>query len=179
MSDRVPAEISIGGKIPAALVNPLCQAITDEFVALDWGDGQFQPTGADDLLNARLERNGAEVLWLCHDQALLGQFDGLEKFLQRHRVAFRRLGDATCEYDRGLVQYHPKLGLVSVAANGAGEPVISVAPLWAIETDLTRAIELVHRSDQGAWAALRAVHKHFSKLLPPKFPALEPFEIVE
>jgi len=177
MSDRTPAEISIGGQIPASLVPPLCRAIAVEGLALGWGEAHFEPTSAEDLRNACSRHDGADVLWLCDDQALMGCFDCLEAFLQKNRVAFRRRCDATCEYDRELVEYRPKLGLFAGPVNAAGEPVIPVVGFRAVQTDLAKAFELVKRGDRRGVAALRSVCKLLGKQLPPLFPPLEPFEI--
>ncbi len=178
MSDRTPAEIAIGGKIRASLVKPLCRAIAAEGVALDWGEALFHPSSAEDLREACILRGGVNVLWLCDDQALLGQFDCLEEFLQKHRIAFRRRCDATCEYDRELVEYRPKLGIVALPANAAGEPVISVGRIRAVETDLAQTLALVERGDRRAAGSLRAVCKLLRKQLPPQVPPLAPFEIL-
>ena len=45
MSDRIPADIWIGGKIPASLVPGLCAAVTDEGLSPEWGNGRVRPTG--------------------------------------------------------------------------------------------------------------------------------------
>ena len=52
MSDRIPAEIWIGGKVAASLVPDLCAAIVDEGVCLEWGGPRVDPTGPDDLIAA-------------------------------------------------------------------------------------------------------------------------------
>ena len=83
MSDCTPAEISIGGKIPASAVQLLCQAIVAEGVALEWGEASFAPKSADNLQRACTHRDGVVVLWLCDDQARLGQFEGLEELPAR------------------------------------------------------------------------------------------------
>jgi hypothetical protein len=177
MSDRTPAEIWIGGQIPASLVPSLCRAIVAEGVALGWGESHIEPTSADDLRNACSHHDGADVLWLCDDQSLMGRFEYLEEFLQANRVAFRRRCDGTCEYDRELVEYHPKLGLFAGPVNAAGEPVIPVVRIRAVETDLAETLELVNHGDRRGVAALRSVCKLLHKQLPPLFPPLEPFEI--
>ena len=49
MADRMAAEILIGGKLSRVRAEALCEAIRDQYVALDWGDGAFEPHTAEDL----------------------------------------------------------------------------------------------------------------------------------
>jgi hypothetical protein len=177
MSDRTPAEISLGGKIPASVVPPLCQAIAAEGVALGWGEARFEPRSADDLREACTLRNGVVVLWLCDEQASLGQFEDLEALLQEHAIAFRRRCDSTGECDPEIVEYRPGLAPAVIPANAADEPVVPVARIRAVETGLTEALELIKRGDRRGVGALRSICKLLRKQLPPEFPPLLPFEI--
>ena len=86
MAERMAAEITIGGTIPASLVPQLCRTITEEGVSHAWGDAPFCPQSAADLL--KILSDG--LLWLCDDQASWGQFDALERLLQEHNVPFDR-----------------------------------------------------------------------------------------
>ena len=70
MSDYIAARIRIGGRIPVALVPELCTVITRHHVVLDWGDAQFRPHSAEDLLEARREEDGIRLLWLYDDYLL-------------------------------------------------------------------------------------------------------------
>ena len=45
MAERLAAQIWIGGKISADLVDELCGAIGTQVVSLEWGDGQFLTRG--------------------------------------------------------------------------------------------------------------------------------------
>jgi hypothetical protein len=177
MSDRTPAEISIGGKIPASVVPELCQAIAAECVALEWGEARFEPRSADDLRKACTRRDGAVVLWLCDEQAALGQFEDLEAILQEHAIAFRRRCDSTGECDPEIIEYRPGLGPVVMQANAAGEPVVPVARIRTVETGLTEALELIQRDDRRGVGALHSICKLLRKQLPPEFLPLAPFEI--
>ena len=85
MSDRIPAEIWIGGKVAASLVPDLCAAIIDEGVCLEWGGPRVDPTGPDDLIAAiKANHQGVRLLWFCDEEASCGEFDVLESFLQAH-----------------------------------------------------------------------------------------------
>jgi hypothetical protein len=177
VSDRTPAEISIGGKIPASVVSPLCRAIAAEGVALEWGDARFAPRSTDELRQATTRRNGVVVLWLCDEQASLGRFEGLETFLQEHAIAFRRRCDSTGECDPEIVEYRPGWEPAVMQTNAAGEPVVQVAGIRAVETGLTKALELIQRGDRRGIGALRSACKLLRKQLRPEFPPLTPFEI--
>jgi hypothetical protein len=69
MSEPIPACLSIGGPISRRFVQPLCQAIANAGVSLDWGDARFRPHSGDDLLDACREEDGKVVLLLCDDEA--------------------------------------------------------------------------------------------------------------
>ena len=94
MSERMAAQIWIGGKVPTQLVDGLCGEIDAEGVALDWGAGRFAPKTAEELLQARVDCEGAAVLYLCDEQASWGRFDSLEGFLQEHGIR-----DVDCRFD--------------------------------------------------------------------------------
>ncbi len=90
MSERMAAQIWIGGKVPAQLVPELCGEIDAEGVALDWGGARFAPKTEAELLKARVDYDGAAVLYLCDEQASWGRFDSLEGLLQEHGIPFTR-----------------------------------------------------------------------------------------
>jgi hypothetical protein len=179
MSNGTPAEISIGGRIPTSVVQPLCQAIAAEGVALEWGEASFEPRSADDLQRDCTDRDGVVVLWLCDNQARLGQFEGLENFLQEHAIAFRRRSDSTYEYDLEIVEYRPGSDAVAILADAAGEPVVLIVRIRSVENSVARALQLINRGDRRGPAVLRSVHKRLRKELPPEFPPLTAFEIVQ
>ena len=121
MSERMPAEIWIGGKIVDSAVPDLCAAIARERVLAEWGDGPFHPAIAEDLIEA-VRPNGEQVplLWLCDDQALWGEFASLERFLQEHQISFTRLSAGRYEYDPEMVTYRPGTGRVELVTNSSG-----------------------------------------------------------
>ena len=94
MSEPVPTETSIGGKIRQELVPGLCKAIADQRVSLDWGDAWFSPESAEELLAACQDQDGVRRLWLCDNEANYGRLDVLEEFLEREKIAFRHKSDA-------------------------------------------------------------------------------------
>jgi hypothetical protein len=120
MAKRFPGEICIGGPIPRHLLNPLITAIVAERVSLD-DDGR-RPATRETLETAF---DAGTVVRLCHDQACLGQFDALERFLVAHRIHFNRHSDARDEFDAELVCYRGRGAMPRVfPSNAAGEILI-------------------------------------------------------
>jgi hypothetical protein len=179
MSEPIPAEISIGGKIREDQVPGLCQVIAEEGVSLEWGDACFTPSMAEDLLAACQEHDGVRVLWLCDDQANYGMFKVLEAFLEREQIAFRHKSDAKYEYDAEIIEYRPKLGEVSYSSDNTGQPLIPLKTLTSIAAavdeatntaDGQTALELLRR--------LRNIQHLVHENMPTVVPPLAAFEIV-
>ena len=177
MSEQMSAEIWIGGKISARLVLKLCETIAQQCVICDWGDGSFHPHTADELLAVcRENAKGVRLLWFCDDQARWGEFEVLEAFLQRHKIAYTRRSDGKWEYEPTLVEYRPPRSLFVFTTNNAGEVVVPASKLAdALSQIPSRISPATSASSARAVAAvLRGLHK----TLPPQVPPLEPFEIV-
>jgi len=93
MSDRFPAEISIGGQIPEALVEDLVDAIFSEGVSWDWGDAYVKK----DEVRAALQEG--KIVTFVNDEASYGEFTDLENFCADNFVDFDRQSTAKYEYD--------------------------------------------------------------------------------
>lgn len=179
MSERLAAEIWIGGNIPGTLVPDLCAAITDEGVALEWGDGSFAPKTGEDL-DASLRENEKHelLLWLCDDEASWGQFDDLEQFLQEHRIPFTRRTAGNAAYDPEVVEYRPNCGAITLAANVDGRLTVDAAELEPVEHMLDAAIKLAEvHSDANFLSLVQTALKLLREQLPRPLPPLEPFSI--
>jgi hypothetical protein len=179
MSEPIPTEISIGGKIREDQVPGLCQAIAEEGVSLEWGDASFTPDTAEGLLAACQEHDGVRVLWLCDDQANYGRLPELAAFLEREQIAFRQKSDAKYEYDAEIIEYRPKLGAVSYSSDNSGQPLIPLKTL----TSLAAAVDQATNTADGQTALellrrLRNIQQIIHESLPTLVPPLEPFEIV-
>ena len=179
MSERMAAEIWIGGKVPAHLVPGLCGEIDAEGVSLEWGDARFCPKTAEDLLTARMERDGALVLWLCDDQAAWGRFDGLEGFLQKHGIPFTRRDDGGAAYNGEVAEFRAGQDPLCIPIDADGEPVVDASVLRPVDELLTRALEqLENGSTDKAASMLKDARGQLREQLPPVVAPLEPFEIV-
>ena len=181
MSDRMAAEIWIGGKIPMSLVAALCAAISDEGVSLEWGDAPFRPSTADDFRQAlRADDRGVYLLWLCDEEAGGGVFEELEAFLREHEIAYTRQSTGHYEFDPEMVHFRPGRPLDSLATNAAGQPVVPASELPPVADLLAAALDS-SKSDSAAdsWSLVRTARQLLQEQLPPALPPLETFEIEE
>jgi hypothetical protein len=178
MSDHMAAEIWIGGKIPASEVAGLCAAIGSEHVALDWGEGNFAPTSAQELLNAY----DGEHLHLCDDQAAWGEFEALETHLREHNVPFDRRSEGKYEYDPEQVTFRPNSGSEVYTTTAAGNPTVAVAslqPVLEVLDSFHQWLQAGKISKAGALRRVQRLQKLLRATLPQEATPLEPFEIVE
>jgi hypothetical protein len=179
MSDRMAAEIWIGGKVPMSLVPALCAAISDEGVSLEWGDAPFRPSTADDFRQALKENDHAvRLLWLCDDQAGGGVFEELEAFLREHELAYTRQSTGHYEFDPETVHFRPGHPLASHATNAAGQPVVLASELTPVADLLGAALD-PSKSDSAvdSWSLVTTARRLLQEQLPPALPPLEAFEI--
>jgi len=183
MADRMAAEISIGGKIPASLVPDLCAVIADDHVCLDWGDRRFEPGSAKELMEATQElgtaENPVQLLWLCDDEARWGEFDSLEEFLVQHGIAFTRRSAGKYEYDAELVEYRPGMQSPCVIyLDLSGNPTVLASELSPAVASLAVALEHLEKGPAETVAeSVREAHRLLHNQLPPEVPPLETFEI--
>jgi hypothetical protein len=176
MPDRLSTEIWIGGDIPQQLVSELCQVIHAEGVALDWGARPFQPQTAEDL---QASVPTAETLRLCDEQAAWGCLEQLEKFLQEHRIAFRRRCEGRYEFEPELAEYRPGYGLVTLETNAGGYPVVLALDLVPVRHLLEAALNAADGQPNSRLLSLvQTALKVLREQLPPELPPLEPFRIV-
>ena len=80
MADRVSAQITIGGTLPASALPELIAAIQDEGLSIEYDGEPFQ-TG---------EVASGEALTLCGHEVAWGTFRILEAFCRTHRLAYSR-----------------------------------------------------------------------------------------
>jgi len=181
MSDRMAAEIWIGGKVPMSLLPALCAAIGDQGLSLEWGDGPFRPSRAEDLDQALRENDHAvRLLWLCDEEAGGGVFEELEAFLREHEIAYTRQSTGHYEFDPEVVHFRPGHPLASQATNAAGEPVALVSELTPVVELLTTATTpSAAGSAADPWSLVKTARQLLQQQLPPALPPLETFEIEE
>ena len=177
MSERISAEIWVGGKLASRFVPDLCEAIREQGVSREWGGPSFEPRTAVDLMEAREEVDrGAAVLYLCSETANWGQFAELETWLQAHELPYtRRTSNSDC-YDGALVEFRPGRELVSLATNAAGQPMAdaeTVQKAWYLLKEAQQSL----RAGGNALKPLCEATDLLAGVLPPELPPLQAFEI--
>jgi hypothetical protein len=84
MSERISAEIWIGGQLKREHVEAFCATISGQHIQLEFGGGYVSPATAEHLEEAIEELNGTPVLYFCDEMASWGEFSELEAWLQEH-----------------------------------------------------------------------------------------------
>jgi len=178
MSERMAAEIWIGGPVSSGLVESLCAAITAEGVGLEWGEGGFHPKCAADLLDACQDQDGTGLLCLYDCEARWGQFEDLEKFLVSHNLSFTRRTDGRYEFDPELLEFRPGKPPQRWITNHDGEPTVGVGPLRKLSVQLDAAERLARAGlPVRVLLRLRKARRMLVEILPPEIPPLPPFTI--
>jgi hypothetical protein len=128
MTDRMTADIAIGGRIPLSLVPGLIAAIKAEGIYLTWDEEAFfAPTGAADLLQAAHTGEQPGCLHLVNHEVAGGTFDTLEGFLFKHNLAFDRWCEGRYEFDPELVQFRPGMKEpIACITTKAKQPVVEM-----------------------------------------------------
>lgn len=183
MSERLAAEIRIGGKVRRSVALELCAVIATERISLDWGEAPFEPKTVDDLLAARVDHDDKLfVLRLYDDQASWGEFDDLEEFLRENDIPFVRHTEGKYDYDPEVVAFHPACGLVQELIDHNRNPIVQSSALKPIADTLAKILTELRSSDvpsEKLRRKLQRIHGKLRKCLPADVPTLESFEIIE
>ena len=102
MSDRMPAEIWVGGKLPRSLLSEF--PISD--LRVDWDENPVDATSEEGILSARDESG---LLHFADTEAAYGEFAELEGWLREHNIPFQRQSSGRYEYDACFVEFRPDL----------------------------------------------------------------------
>lgn len=133
MADRVSASITIGGVLPASLLDELALIIESEGVGIDWEGTPFDP--------GTLPKNDALRL-MAHEVAW-GRFEDLEAFCVENSLPFARWSGA----------YPGQWGAERTVFTGSGEPQCYAAD----EDDYV----LIGRCTAERLGSLAAILSHF------------------
>ena len=179
MADYVAAHITVGGAVSERLVPKLCDAICRQGVSLNWGEFDFCPKRAEDLLEACQEIAGAKVLRLYSDEVPYGNFDLLQEFLSLHELPFDRWHESKYEIPCELMVY--RQGGVSrfFLTNLEGEIVVRAEPLKGLADLLQQSQNLLRsRGKQPALQTVRRCQHLVAEFLPPAIPPVPTLQIV-
>lgn len=174
MPEMIAAHITIGGRVPSELVPQLCELISQEDLALDWGGKQFAPRTAEDLLSARQ----GQRLQLFAETASWGEFKSLEQFLIEHQIPFDRHHDAKYEIASTALFYRPEFGCQEFLTDGNEEVLCQAAPLLELAASLRQVREQLSGGQiSAAEDQLSACIDQLESHLPAEVPPLPQFEI--
>jgi len=167
MSDRIAAEIVIGGKLKRANLDEFLKAVKDQGVSLEWGDKFFEPTGEKDLLDGV----SGEVLVLRDDQAPWGEFEDLEKACRETGLSYDRSAEARYEFDGEVVRWRD--GMDEPRRFCAGQEGGVHVPAVQIEVEFGGNFEKIETLPKNE------VVRKLRVLCGEDIPHMEPFEIVD
>lgn len=164
MSDRFPAEITIGGDIKRSLIEGLIGAICGDGASLGWGEAPFEPKDEKELLEGF-----TSFLILKDEEARYGQFDEIEGFCRENGIAYDRHSDGYCEYDPENVSFRP----------GMDEPVVETTDRQGhVLVNGDDLASLINDFETNEWARDEMIAQ-LKTLLPKGVPALEKLRIVD
>jgi hypothetical protein len=177
MADCFPGEITIGGKIPSALLEEFLGAVTSTYAFVGGYEGApFSGKTAEELRGA-LDEDGH--LRLADPEARYGQFEEMEAFCVRHGIPFDRHSDARYEFDAVNVIFRPGMEHpVETASNNAGDALADAGALRPVVRELARLATAGLTKDE-LLAAVAKASSDLDALLPPEFEPLPALEIME
>ena len=175
MSDRMSAEIWIGGKLPRSLLDEF--PISD--LRLDWDEHPADATSEEGILSARDESG---LLHFADCEAAWGEFAELEGWLQEHNIPFQRQSSGKFEYDPCFVEFRPDLpGKPDryTLTTQEGAPVICREEIEKALQSMARLAKDKKRPATKRLQAWERIYQKLSNSIPAKLPPLPKFEIVE
>lgn len=166
MSDRMAAEIMIGGKLRRKNLKKFLSVLSECGGGLDWGEPIFKPASDADLLD-NLEEDRRLVLF--DDEIAWGEFAYLEKHCRKIGLSYRRLSAGKYEHDPELVWWRP--GMRSPRCVTSSNNTDIRKPEWYIPVSYIRKIvELMGRDAPKAHLRLKRTVN--------QIPDVPPLEIV-
>ena len=177
MGERYPAEITIGGTLSAKLLDRFLGKLNSAGARVGGFDGDpFDAKDVDELRKS-LDEDGHLVL--ADAEASYGQFEELEAFCVKHKIAFDRHSDAHYEFDAQNVYFRPSMKAPkSVPSNNAGDDLFSSAAVRPVVKELTRVVTAGLTREKLKATAVKII-RHLNSLLPPEVEPLPPLEIVK
>ena len=162
MSERLCAEIWIGGQLSRSQLPEFLRVVSEARVSLEWGDACFTPNSAEELLESLRDCR----LWLCDDQASCGELPELENACRAMGLSYTRHSEGKYEHDAEIVEWRPGMAepLCRVGSNRNQSAYVPVE-------EVAKAFKHLETGRVGK-------AKKILSLLCPQVPELPPFEIV-
>jgi len=176
MGEYYPAEIRIGGNLPARLLEEFFAEVRSTGAKAGGFDGPaFDCRTAEELRQARDEQGR---LALADAEASYGQFEGLEAFCLRHGIPFDRHSDAHYEFDAENVYFRPGMKHpAQVSSNNCGDDLMSADEVRTVAKELAR-LATTGVNKERLLAAVLKVSRKLKKVLPPEVKPLPPLKVV-
>ena len=176
MGEYFPAEITIGGKVPARLLEEFLAEIRSAGAKVGGYDGaEFACQDAEELRQA-LDESGH--LFLVDDQASFGMFEDLEGFLVDNGIPFDRHTDTKHEFDAENVRFRPGMKRPArVSSNSLGDDLMDVDKVRPVAKALAR-LATAGVNKERLLAAVLTVSRKLKKVLPPEVKPLPPLKVV-
>jgi len=175
MGEYYPGEITIGGKVPAALLNEFLSEVASTGASLgDYEEATFTAKTVEELLKV-LDDNGH--LRLADSQARWGHFEGLEALCFRHGIPFDQHSDAHYEFDAENIYFRPGMERpAKVPSDNAGNDLIDADEVRTFARELER-LATAGPGREGLLAAVVKVSRRLNKILPPEVEPLSPLQV--
>jgi hypothetical protein len=175
MGEYYPGTITIGGKVPATLLDEFLSEVASAGASVgDYEEATFAAGTVEELLKVLDEDRH---LRLADAQASYGQFEGLERFLQEHGIPFDRHSDAHYECDAENVYFRPGMELpVRVPSDNAGDDLMDVDKVRPIAGELAR-LATAGLDKEGLLAAVVKASGKLNAALPPEVTLLPLLEV--
>lgn len=179
MSDRIAAEITIGGRLRRKDLRDFLGEIAG--LGLDHGDTNAPVT--EEALCECLKATG--TLRLCDDQARYGEFEDLEGWLREHKIPYCRESEAKYEWSACVSHYRPDLfrgkqALIERDTTHNHQDMVKTKDLRRLLKDLQQIVNNCPRwSVDRTRRAVEALQVRAQKLIPAELPPLPKLEIVD
>ncbi len=175
MGEYYPGEITIGGKVPAALLEEFLREATSTGASVgDYEEATFAAGTVEELLKA-LDEDGH--LRLADAQASFGQFEELEAFCVQHGIPFDRHSDAHYEFDAENVYFRPGMERPAhVYSNNRGDDLMDADKVRPVARELARLAKARLTKEKLLAAVLKASRK-LNKVLPPEVEPLPSLKV--
>ena len=175
MGEYYPGEITIGGKVPAAVLTEFLSEVASASASVGDYDGpSFGAGTVEELLKVL---NGDGHLVLADSQASFGQFDGLEAFCIKNGIPFDRHSDAHYEFDAVNVRFRPGMKHpAQVYSNNRGDDLTDADEVRTVAEALARLTKAKSSKAKLLAAVAKAVRK-LDKVLPPEVEPLPPLDV--
>ncbi len=175
MSDRMPAEIRIGGALPKHLAPAFCRVVREAGGSLHWDEPRFRPHSAGDLLAARQNRRLVLRATECPD----GEFTALEQFLCQRHMPFDRWTEGKFDYNTCRVAYRSPRRMVVTLTDRQWQLLTAAVPLWRIAADMEALVRRVSRPGTAPVSVhdLRQLARRLRRALPVRVPPLPAFVV--